>query len=330
MLKTPVTLVLLMVILSGVAGLEHAGVPARTAAGDKFILGILRRDGVIAPFAQYANRKWTNPWHSPESNDQPNEPDTIADLPKPWFRSFLKPSSVWYLWSSAGESTTIKASDAVQVCSHCQQVWGLLSDYPKQEEPQKNECVRNLGAVASEKKQGRAMEQLTDASSDWKPMMTFLGPEFERAESSGLSDTISQHAAQIPPAEERARKPLSMLNLYRSQLTDDGQILFYFEASKEYPKPPDANDVGCNNISLVGGWALRDVQGNLALLDSQFNPTGCDRKEGGLTEPFAIFQLEGKTFAVIEEDSYEGESYVILEIRKDGVHRVLETYAGSC
>ena len=121
-----------------------------------------------------------------------------------------------------------------------------------------------------------------------------------------------------------------MLHLYRSQLTDDGQTLFYFEASKEYPKPPDANDVGCNNISLVGGWASRDAQGNLALLDSQFNPTDCDWKEGGRVLPFVILQLDGKTFAIVEEPSYEGESYTILEIKNDGVRRVLETYAGSC
>jgi hypothetical protein len=330
MLKKLITLASLAAAFSSPGWINHARVPAQTNGDDTFMVGILRRDGVIAPFAQYANGKWSNPWHSPQPEDQADEPDTIADLEKPWFDSSLKPFSDWYLWSPSGEPTTMKTSKTVQVCSHCQQVWGLLSDYPNPEKPEKNECVRNLGAVLSEKKQGRAMEKLTDASLDWKQMMTFLGPEFERAESLGLSDTISHYSAQLPPAEERARKPLSILNLYRSQLTDDGQLLFYFEASKEYPKPPDSNDVGCDNISLLGGWALRDAQGNLALLDSQFNPTDCDWKEGGRVLPFMILQLDGKTFAIVEEDSYEGEGYTVLEIQKDGVHRVLETYAGSC
>lgn len=330
MLKKLITLASLAAAFSSPGWINHARVPTQTASDDTFLVGILRRDGVIAPFAQYANRKWTNPWHSRQPNDQPDELDTIADLEKPWFQSFVKPTSDWYLWSPSGEPTTIKTSEAVRVCSHCQKVWGLLSDYPNPEKPEKNECVRNVGAVLSEKKQGRSMEKLTDTSADWKQMMTFLGPEFERAESSGLFDTIPHYTAQLPPAEERARKPLSMLNLYRSQLTDDGQLLFYFEASKEYPKPSDSNDSGCNNISLLGGWALRDAQGNLALLDSQFNPTDCDWKEGGRVLPFMILQLDGKTFAIVEEDSYEGESYIILEIRRDGVHRVLETYAGSC
>ena len=53
-------------------------------------------------------------------------------------------------------------------------------------------------------------------------------------------------------------------------------------------------------------------------------------KEGGRILPFATLQLDGKTFAIVEEEGYEGEGYTILEIRKDGIRRVLETYAGSC
>ncbi len=329
MLRELITLASLAVTLSNPTWIKTARVPAQTTGNDTFIVGILRQDGVIAPFALYANKKWTNPWHSRQPNDQADEPDTIADLPKPWFQSFVKPSSDWYLWSPSGELTTIKTSNAVQVCSHCQQVWGLLSDYPNPKQPEKNACVPNVGAVLSEKKQARTMEKLTDASPDWKQMLTFVRPEFERAESAGLSGAVSQYSVQLPPAGDRAKVPLSILNLYRSQLTDDGQALLYFEASKEYPKPRDSND-SCNNISLFGGWALQDAQGNLALLDSQFAPTDCDMKEGGLTLPFAILQLDGKTFAIVEEDGYEGEGYTILEIQKDGVHRVLDTYAGSC
>ena len=55
-----------------------------------------------------------------------------------------------------------------------------------------------------------------------------------------------------------------------------------------------------------------------------------DMKDNGVMAPFVILKLDGKTFAVVEEDSQEGESYVVLEIRKRKVRRVIETYAGSC
>ena len=184
---------------------------------------------------------------------QPDEPDAIADLPKPWYELFVKPTAEWYLSLSTSDASTVRTSKSIQVCSHCQQVWGLLSDYHNPKQPNKDECVHNLGIALSEKKEARMMVLLTSASPDWKQLITFLAPEFERAESVGLAGTVSQYAAQLPPAEERAKVALSMLNLYRSQLAD-GKMIFYFEASKEYPKPRAANDAGCNNISLLGGW----------------------------------------------------------------------------
>ncbi len=331
MLRILITLASLAMTLSGLAGIRPACVPAQTGSDDTLIVGVLRPDGVIVPFAQYANRKWTNPWHSPQPDAQADEPDTVADLPKPWYESLVKPSAEWYFTPSSGDTKIIRTSKSVQVCSHCQQVWGLLDDYPNPKQPEKNECVRNLGVALSEKKWVRAMEQLTNASPDSKQIMTFVGPEFERAENAGISLTVSkQYSAQLPSAEERAKVSLSVLNLYRTKLRDEGRILFYFEASKEYPKPREANDAGCNNISLFGGWALRDTQGNLSLLDSVFSPPDCDMKEGDLTQPFVVLQLDGKTFIIVEEDGYEGESYTILEIQKDRVRHVLETYAGSC
>jgi len=164
------------------------------------------------------------------------------------------------------------------------------------------------------------MEQLTNASPDWKQVMTWLRPSFERAEKTGLAGKlIQEYSRHVPPAEERAKSPVSIINLYRVQLGN--AALFHFAASKQYP--------GCY-ISLLDGWALRDALGKLVMLHSQFSPTDCDMKEGDLILPFAILQLDGKTFAIVEEDSYEGESYTILEIRKNEVRRVLETIAGSC
>ena len=163
-------------------------------------------------------------------------------------------------------------------------------------------------------------------------MLTVLEPEFEqseRAASNGELEANREYFARFPPAEERAKVTLSILNLYRSHLPE-GPALLYFETSKEYPKPHEANDDGCNNISLFSGWLWQDSEGKLTLLDSHYGPTDCDMKEGGLTQPFAVLQIDGKTFAIVEEDSYEGEGYTILEIGKATIRRVLETYAGSC
>jgi hypothetical protein len=321
----------LALTLSSAGWSNPARAPAQTRTNDKFIVGIFRPDGVIVPFAQYAHRKWTNPWHRQQPDQQPDEPDTIADLSYPWYKSAVRPLGEWHLLTTAEGLQTVKISKSIQVCSHCQQVWGLLSDYPNPQQSEKNECPRNLGIAFNDKKEARAMTQPTSASADWKQLVKFIGPEFERAEKAGLKGPAARHyLLQTPTPKRRAKIPLSILNLYRTRLAGKDRSILYFEVSKEYPRPSEANDAGCDNISLLGAWVLRDGKKNLTLLASQFSPTDCDMKEGGLTRPFGILQLDGKTFAIAEEDSYEGESYVILEIRKKDVHRVLETYAGSC
>lgn len=331
MLKKIICLGLLGLALSSAHWIKPVAVPAQSNTDGTLIVAVFRTDGVVVPFARYANQKWTNPWQSPRPDEQAYETETIADLPKPWYESFVKTPADWYLLSPARGELTVRTSKNVEVCSHCAQVWGLLSDYPNATPAGKNECVLTLGVALNEKRPARPMEHLTEASPDWKQLLTLIASQFERAEIAALThEGASLYTAQVPSAEDRAKIPLSIQKLYRNQLTDDGQTLLYFEASREYQKPRDSNDPSCENISMFGGWALRDAQGKLTLLDSQFAPTDCDRKQVGLAFPFAILTLDGKTFAIIEEDSYEGESYIILEIRKDGIHRVLETYAGSC
>ncbi|HXM46673.1 MAG TPA: hypothetical protein VN956_02315 [Pyrinomonadaceae bacterium] len=322
---------LLATALSSGGWIRPARAPAQISRDNTLVVGVFRPDGVIVPFALYAKRRWTNPWHTPVPDAPLDEPDTIADLPKPWYESFVKPGAEWYLSLSSADANAVRTSRNIQVCSHCQQVWGLLTDYPKAKPPEKNDCVRNLGIALSLKKQTRPIEQPTNTSPDAKQLLTFLIPEFERAESAGLAtEQARYYAAQMPPAQERAKVPLSLTHLYQTKLTDEGPVLSYFEGSKEYAKPRAANDAGCNNVSLFGGWVRRDARGKFLLLDSQFAPTDCDMKEGDLSLPLAILQMDGKTFAIVEEDSYEGEGYVILEIRKDKVRRILETLAGSC
>ena len=65
MLKTLITLALLAAMFSGIGGIKQADAPVKAGSDNPFIVGVVRPDGVIVPFARYANRRWSNPWHSP-------------------------------------------------------------------------------------------------------------------------------------------------------------------------------------------------------------------------------------------------------------------------
>jgi hypothetical protein len=293
--------------------------------GKPLVVAIFRDDGVIAPFAQYSNRRWRNPW----PNAYPQEPNTIADLSRPWYESHLKTPGRWHIWPPSQQGTLLTTSKSIQVCSHCQQVWGLKSNYAKTKPLEPYSCANNLGIALNGPARARAIDRVGQGSADWARLTNFVAARFDRAEAAGLAKIISHlYRSQIPPAAQRQKVRLMMRNLYRARL-ESGRTIFFFEANKEYARPSQSNDPGCPNISAFSGWIVSNG-GRLTLLKSDFWSTDCDRKDGGPSQPYAILRLDGTDFAVVEEASYEGESYVILEIGQRRIRRVLETYAGSC
>ncbi len=289
------------------------------------IVGIFREDGFIVPFAQYASRKWSNPWGLTRTT----EPQTVADLPYPWYLAQTQLLHAWPLLVSSTAVQSVMPAKSVQVCSHCQQVWGLPTDYPNAQAPEPNSCTSNLGIALSRNVTGQVINLVKNEDADWMRVTKFVAGRFDQAEAAGLRKVISpQYLAQIPPQAQRKKVPLKLLHLYRAQLAR-GQTIFFFEVSKEYSGAVNPGDPGCHPISLLAGWIVQE-DGQLTLVKTDFSPTDCDGKEGGTSRPYAILQLDGKQFAVVEEDSYEGESYVIFQIHPRGLRRVLETYAGSC
>src|SRR5690242_4273833 len=124
----------LLTLLLGLTGLENSGT-SRThpqVTKDHFIASLVTSDAVLVPFAQYRQGHWENPW--PKSSDSSaNEPNTLASLPKPWFAEGRIPPPVWYFWSPRGKAHFLNASKIVEVQSHCQTLWGIVSDLPKEE-----------------------------------------------------------------------------------------------------------------------------------------------------------------------------------------------------
>ena len=92
MLKRLIISSLLAAMFSGIGGIKPAGAPVQGNNDNPFIVGVFRPDGIIVPFARYANRKWSNPWHQAQPDGQPDETDTIADLSIAWYRSLVSPS----------------------------------------------------------------------------------------------------------------------------------------------------------------------------------------------------------------------------------------------
>jgi hypothetical protein len=56
-----------------------------------FVVGLLRPDGLIIPFAYFNGTDFINPWQKPRDYG-PTDPNTITDLDVPWFSGLTAPT----------------------------------------------------------------------------------------------------------------------------------------------------------------------------------------------------------------------------------------------
>jgi hypothetical protein len=144
-----------------------------------FTISLLRSDGVLIPFAEYAQKQWVNPW--PKSADSSkDEPNTVADLSKPWFVRDGMNSSTWYFSSPGDGIHVLKASRIVKVQNHCQIEWGLMTDLDR--EVTRSNQYGTVGIAADGELEIDPVVQIDPKTGEWVNLTSFIEPVFSREE----------------------------------------------------------------------------------------------------------------------------------------------------
>jgi hypothetical protein len=324
MSKLLVTIILMLLFLSPVSHGTGALVVNSQAEIDHFTISLLWPDGVLVPFAEYQEGKWLNPWPKAEHSTE-EEPNTIADLSKPWFAQNKKPSAKWYFWSSDGVLHVFKAAEIVKADSHCQSVWGLLSDLPK--EAKESDRPGNIGVALDVKRQIDGMIEIPKTSDEWNSFVSFIQPSFEREEVLNVAELNS--CPGFPLAEDRKKVGIKLSHVYRSNAEINGQYLCYFEAQKELVTPIPPSDERCSHI-FFRGWMIKNSRGDLNRLETQIGWVDCDHKGENSRVPLGTLTIGDRVFVITYDPGYESESYSIFELSESGISLVLETVGGSC
>lgn len=328
---------LLVAILScmTLVTVNNAQVSNKRDDASPLMIGILRSDGTLVPFAQYSNGSWWNPWPKQPEPAESTEVThhSLAGLSEPWFKHCGKIPTPWFFWSSAGTATILRASKVVQVEAHSGTNWALLTDFPKRssEDPLHD----NIGVAVSVEQKIEPPIEIEPADPQGKDISSFVEQIFNNEETAELDrlraekpPVIASLVATSLSSEERAKVQMSITKLYRVNSAVNGEHVYYFEAEKQYQKPPGSRDQGCYDATLFQGWISTQGKGGLGLMESQLMFTDCDRKGPSSTIPVGIMTLKDETFLFVREHGWEEESYTILKLDKSGLHRVLETVGG--
>ena len=288
------------------------------------MIGMLRADGTLVPFALYGNGGWWNPWpaQSPVTGSIYVEstevmPHSLSDLPEPWFKQCDKIPTPWFFWSLSGTPIALGASIVAKVEAHSGTNWGLLTDLPKRES--KDPLHDIIGVAVTAKHEVEPFISIEPGSAQGKEIDSFIKQIFDFQETA----EIERLRLEQPPAIAKVQTSLTVL--FRSSSVVNGEQVYYFEAEKQYPKRTASGDPACYDVSLFQGWVSIDEKGGVGLMDSNFVFTDCDRKGPSTMIPLGTMKLKEQIFLFVREHGWEDESYIILELNQSGLHRVLQT-----
>jgi hypothetical protein len=321
-----VVLTLAAVLLCGAS---PAAPPRPAAEKPSPLLWIaIARGGVLRPFAQLHDGKWTNAWPSPIQDPRPAmdesvEKLSIKDVPREWLGRAAALPLEWYR-ADSGKTGPVQSLERIP--SACQLDWALVVGGPIEQDLQ----AGGQTSVATNVRNGISIVPL-QARALPVPLLQPVLEAFEAGESRALKNP-KRDPGHPTQSFERQKTLLNITNVVRvGPPNAPGGELFYFEASRGYPKRAEAKDPKCDAVTRLSGWALVPVGAEEGkVIQSEASLGDCDGVEGTFLTPLGYLQRGASLFVVAVRKGYETEEFVILELGKDQVKQVLAVDSGGC
>ena len=313
--------------------------PAPLAQSTGFTLAVLRRDGVIIPFASFEGNRWVNRWPAEQAMEVPIG---LGDVPKEWWPNRTI-TLEWKAWPLSAVALPIKVVAPTMVKVHCARRVALRTDYVSVEPPPPPEVQpypKNGLAVA-----GNAVVEAIQLVPQVSPVAAAL-VEHVRNEVLEAESKRAREWKQVweHPMNEKGRAavPLTLELLARTPGLETGSSVYYFEGVKKYPGfyqyPPAQLVVPgrlptremCEFITFAGGWFFDLGKPGASKASAGAELTNCNREGVAYTLPLGALRVAGRLFWVVQTSGWNFERYDVIEIKSKEVKVALSVGGGGC
>jgi hypothetical protein len=316
-----------MLLLTALAAVAMSAAPA---ADGKFTLAILRRDGLMIPFASFNGRAWDAPWPGPGANQA--LPISLGDVPKEWWGQ-AGPSAQWTAWLLDRPARPLKIGRPVHAAVFCGAHLAVSTDYRSDAPVEPGPTVPKDGLATAGDVRIAPVVRISVNAQDAASMIQTITDKFNEEESLAAANfTRWTHPFG---AAARAAVPISLEAFYRSTAsTGHGELrTSYIEAVRRFP--PIGGDQGCGLLTFVHGW-VTEVSGRKPVINIGARVTYCDRAEVSFMLPLGRILVSagsGKVqdeFWVYQLSSWRDELYGVARVSLDGVKPVVAVAGGGC
>jgi hypothetical protein len=301
---------------------QGQGGDAETTA--PFVLGVLRRDGVVLPFAAYDGRRWRAPW--PADTRFAELPISLESIDPDWWGRAAPPQSM-ALWSGGQARGDLKLVAPAMIRLPCGLRLGISTNYHPAEvpPPPMEQPYPKDGLVISTGQAIAPIETVAEGSPARQMVALEIVEEFDRQEQRAAAEFMRwEHPVR---RQDRRKIPIEVEALYRAPMDDAGWTAYYVEAVRRYPPGPD--DEGCGLLTSVRGWLRDGPKGERdAELSAQISY--CDRYGVTFMLPLGLLKVRSGTYWVYQVAGYEREAYLIAKPTRRSVERALSYPAVVC
>jgi hypothetical protein len=315
-----------LALLAVLVTLGAAQEPARKPEdADRGVLAVLRRDGIMFPFASFRGSYWWAPW--PGGLRDVELPINLAAVPDRWWGGWTPAS--WNAWLPDGTKKPLRAIAPAQFRVHCAPRLGVRTDYrPSEPVPVlPTEPFPKEGLAATNGVRVEPIEIVTASDAERGALAVELLDDFDRVEDLEIGSVanVSQWRHPFDRAERR-KQPVRIESWYRTTV-EENVVASYVEAVRSYPARPE--DDGCGLETLFGGW-IHHVDGKLERRkDLGARITYCDRMNATYMLPFGRIRVDDRLYWIAQLSGHESEWYSVTRLSRTRATLVAEYFAGS-
>jgi hypothetical protein len=295
---------------------------AVAAAGPRpvFGVGVLRRDGIVIPFAAYNGKRWETSWPVPKMDL--TVPVNVRAVPSAWWGPTPALSS-WDAWTGSGAtSQSVQVTQLDWVDAHCVRQVGLRTSY-RSDKPVPPTTVQPYpkdGFVVSPPQPVEPIELLVASAPEVQAMSADLLAACNKAER--LIEVEYGHPIK-PRAREGVAPEVEAIYAYGRE-----PRVYYVEATRWYRKLGQSAGV-CEAVAFATGWFVRD-QGKIRSLSTVVDLLRCDRYGASYMFPFGVMRLDGRLFWLAQFSGWNSERFVVVEITPKSVEARINVFGGGC
>ena len=304
------------------------------AAPGEFAVGVLRRDGVLIPFASFNGRAWEVVW--PGSDLRQPLPIGLADVPRRWWGG-AGPDARWQAWLRDEVKQPLKLLKPTHVPIFCGAHLAIATDYRGEALPEREPTVPKDGIATAGDVEILPITQVSVNAPDAAQLIKAITERFNEEEALAEKSFTNWRHPFTPWA--RATYPIELEAFYRStDGTPPTQFRTnYIEAVRRFPAR--RTDDGCGLITFVRGW-VTEVPGQKPEINIGARITYCDRADVSFMQPFGRVAAArgsgrgraagGDAYWIYQTSSWRDEFYSIARVSPEGVRPVLVVAGGGC